>query len=450
MCAPGLVECGMGCVNLDSDVAHCGACDNSCGPGNWSCEQGTCVDNRAWTPPTPISSQVSFLLAPRPRADSNGNATVVWLEGGGLIMAASYDGQAQSWGMDTNIGISGVPPAFAMDAASGRGLGAWAYKNMVTGDVRGAFYDGTSWEAEMSMLGVPASSLFSPRVAVDGDKSVLMWLGQVGSAPRLLARIHDGMSWGAQVPLDWAPDATWGTPGNYDLAMAPGTGFAVAVWTQNRKDLNRNVLNANGFGGPEIISDLPGSAFEPSIGIDGSNRAIVVWSQMGGDYRIYAKHFENGWSAPVELTVDASKVSQSPKVAVNEAGDAMAIFGHEDGMGNVQLWATRYDSATDTWGAAQLVDQAASGGFVPWEVAIDAAGDAVVIWRRSGNGQFHTYARHYAALSDSWDAVATLSNDMGDVDSTAMGVTADGQGNFLAAWAQLQGFKMQVFTAWYR
>ena len=82
-------------------------------------------------------------------------------------------------------------------------------------------------------------------------------------------------------------------------------------------------------------------------------------------------------------------------------------------------------------------------------MAIDAAGNAVVVWRRADNGQVSAYARHYAAVANAWDAVALLENDMGEVTSD-MGVTADGEGNFLAAWSQAVGPNNQIFTAWYR
>ena len=147
--------------------------------------------------------------------------------------------------------------------------------------------------------------------------------------------------------------------------------------------------------------------------------------------------------------VDANKDVWPPKVAVNAAGDAMAVFGQDDGMGGKALWATRYDRSADTWAPPQLVDQAVAGNFDSWEVAVDAAGNAVVVWRRADNGQLNAYARHYAAVANAWDAVVPLENDMGNV-AAGLGVTADGQGNFLATWSQQVGPNYQIFTAWYR
>lgn len=40
-CLPGSVDCGSGCVDLDSDQLHCGACGNACDAGE-ACSAGTC------------------------------------------------------------------------------------------------------------------------------------------------------------------------------------------------------------------------------------------------------------------------------------------------------------------------------------------------------------------------------------------------------------------------
>lgn len=43
--------CGVGCVDLQSDPDHCGACGNSCGAGSW-CDQGqcSCSQPQSWCP----------------------------------------------------------------------------------------------------------------------------------------------------------------------------------------------------------------------------------------------------------------------------------------------------------------------------------------------------------------------------------------------------------------
>jgi len=43
VCAEGFTLCGDACVDTNTDVAHCGACDNACDEGQ-TCVDGACAD----------------------------------------------------------------------------------------------------------------------------------------------------------------------------------------------------------------------------------------------------------------------------------------------------------------------------------------------------------------------------------------------------------------------
>jgi hypothetical protein len=74
-CSPDLEPCGNACVNLASDVAHCGDCSSACDAGD-SCVSGAC--------------------APGEQAETGGSSASGTGAGGGTVTGGSGTGGASS------------------------------------------------------------------------------------------------------------------------------------------------------------------------------------------------------------------------------------------------------------------------------------------------------------------------------------------------------------------
>ena len=171
---------------------------------------------------------------------------------------------------------------------------------------------------------------------------------------------------------------------------------------------------------PETIATTEDN-LEPSVGFDGTGRALAVWSELSstGAYRILHAARPSGgvWSAPSVLT--ALSFAYAPRIAVAPNGQAVVAFER-----NTQIQAARFDGSV--WSPpVALVTQ--SGGSNPRNVsvAIDTSGRAIVAWYGSDG----TRSRAYASVSvggDTWTPPQAL--DGYDAGTPQVAVNGDGKG----------------------
>lgn len=120
--------------------------------------------------------------------------------------------------------------------------------------------------------------------------------------------------------------------------------------------------------------------------MDGSGRAIVVWSQ---NTTIWANRFVpgRGFGAPEIVAAPREAHAGEVALAVNSAGDALAVWGQVDGEGGSPegLWASGSGSS-GAWSPPERVASAltpASSSGTP-VVALGTGGHAIVVWGSDG------------------------------------------------------------------
>ena len=129
-------------------------------------------------------------------------------------------------------------------------------------------------------------------------------------------------------------------------------------------------------------------------------------------------------------------------IAVDPAGNAVAAWSDDDGAGAQTLLAA-WRGAGGPWSAPQPL--ARRRGVDARAVALDAAGNATVVWTDSDDGV--TFAAHAArrdAASGSWSATHDFPS-AGPADSH-MQVRADASGNVIAAWLEHDAVEGVVFV----
>ena len=130
---------------------------------------------------------------------------------------------------------------------------------------------------------------------------------------------------------------------------------------------------------------------------------MVAWRQFdsSGNRQIYkAELGGGGWNVPAGLDDHLSIAgadAYDPQVALNEAGDAVVVWGQVDGGGNDQIYKAELHGGS--WSSpAGLTDHlsvAGTGAHDP-QVALNAAGNAVVVWQQdNGAGFFQIYKAEY-------------------------------------------------------
>lgn len=319
-------------------------------------------------------------------------------------------------------------------------------------------------------LSVAGQDASFPKVAVDaGGDAVVVWARKDGSGPcgsggcvRIQARARSAAG-------VLGPVLTLSPPGQnaheFDVAL-DADGDAVAVW--NRSDgtsgsccrrIQARPISAGGVLGPvQVLSAGSQNADTPKVAVDADGDAVVVWQRFDGtSVRIQARARSAGGTLGAVLILSpAGHSASAPRVAVDSVGDALVVWQRPDGTGpcgingcpKIQGIAR---SAGGTLGPVLTLSNTPRGGSSP-EVAVDADGDALVVWEHLdattncfGGGCDVIQARARSA-GGALGAVLTLSTSGQDAGFPQIGIDSDGDA--VAAWQRFDGtnFRAQART----
>lgn len=233
------------------------------------------------------------------------------------------------------------------------------------------------------------------------------------------------------------------TPGDATtpaVAVAPG-GDAVAVWAQDDSGTDNIWANrfsaAAGWSGAVLIENTGGgNAFSPVVAVDDSGNAVAAWRQWDGtrsNIRAGVYLAGSGWQTDEALeTSDGDAVAVS--VGMDGSGNAMVVWTQYDGT-RWNVWANRYVSGQG-WSGPTEIDGTGNDAQVP-ALAINASGEAAVIWRQAG-GSLQNVAANRFVPGTGWSGAQLLETD--DVNSAVNPeVAIDAGGIITTVWAQDDG-----------
>ena len=294
---------------------------------------------------------------------------------------------------------------------------------------------GGAWAAphEFSIVG---QTLSGPQIAVNpaGD-AVAVWTRWAGANTVVQAarRPAGGDLSDAQDISVLAEDS--GAP---KVAVDP-SGTATAIWEARSGSTSVVETSRQPAGGswsaPEIVSAAGSEAEAPDLAVDAAGNATAVWerSAAGSNWIVQAasRPADGSWSAPQDLSTEA--VLLVPKVAVDRAGDAVAVWLRS-------TWVVRASErpAGGSWGAPRSL----SGGEASQpEVAMGSARDAVAVWARFDGANQIVQARRRAARGG-WRTQVDLSAK--GQDARAPQVALDDAGSAVAVWVRFNDAGKQI------
>lgn len=296
-----------------------------------------------------------------------------------------------------------------------------------------------------------------PRVAVDPTGNAIAVWQQAGPGfldPRSIwaSRYTPATGWSLAEVLD-TEDGVANAP---HLAMDP-SGNAIAVWHQT--DGTRTNLWANhytlgvGWGGAILAetddtgdAELPFPGFGPaqSIGIDPSGNAMVAWllvaplpPEFGGEltYNAVVSRYTpgGGWEAQVHLSGNAS----DPQVGMDAAGNAIALWRSRGGG---RVWASNY-TAGSGWGPFPLF-ASRSGAVRGPRMAVDSDGKAVVAWSTCSSWPCYAedgiYVNRYASATG-WEGEQLIYSAPTGYNQTPT-VALNDAGDVLVTWRRADNY----------
>ncbi len=224
-----------------------------------------------------------------------------------------------------------------------------------------------------------------------------------------------------------------GAPNGQDYVRCPsiavdGNGNAVAVWQQGLSELStlaNRFTKGSGWGNPVVLDDAAATSW-PDVACDQFGNAIAVWEHrdsldIGTPTVVQASRYWDGWGWGPSSTISQGNGNASePRIAVDAMGNAIVIWRFSIGF-NSSIWSNRY-----MVGAGWMDPQKASTGGGNWgghEVAVDMTGDAIAVW----TGGAGIMANRYS--NSSWGIPVVIGNGIYPK------IAGNAAGDAVAAWA---------------
>ncbi len=176
-----------------------------------------------------------------------------------------------------------------------------------------------------------------------------------------------------------------------------------------------------------------GDAKEAQVALGKDGSAVAVWQQRDdAHYHIWARHYRTvgGWDTAVRIDNNESGDAVSPQVAMDDSGNVLVVWQQSDGV-QESIWSSRYTPAKG-WGDSEVVENYDSGPAVEPRLAMNEAGQAVVIWRQNAGEDEHIWANRFTPGSG-WGTAAFVNIDTGS-DGWSPAVAMDRNGNVIAVW----------------
>jgi len=192
----------------------------------------------------------------------------------------------------------------------------------------------------------------------------------------------------------------------------------------------------------QINTYTTNSQNSPSVAVDADGDAMVVWQSFGQDgtsYGIYGQRFNSsgtkvGDESPINTYTTNGQ--SYPSVAVDADGDAMVVWSSQGQDGsNDGVYGQRFDAAGMKVGGEFPVNTYTTGTQRFPSVAMDADGDSVVVWESAGQD-----GSGYGIYGQQFDSAGTKVGEEFQINSYTTGtqrnpsVVMDGDGDIVVVW----------------
>ncbi len=335
------------------------------------------------------------------------------------------------WGPSVRVNdVAGSAISSAPSVAlgpDGAGYAVWPDSRGTSQDVYSSRRDQASgaWSANVRVnddTGTARQS--SPRIAVDGSGNAYgVWddtrNGATNSDIYFSKRPSGSGIWGANLKVN---DDT-----QTALQIAPSigvtsSGVATSIWIdlrKNKRNLCSSTLPAGGSAWAanlQITGNQTSNKASPDLAVGADGTAYAAWADdRNGNNDIYFSKLTPGgvWSANVKVSDDPDSARQEqPSVAVDAAGNVLVIWvdyrSGDYNSGLAEVRASRLAAGTSTWSASVAVADATSKPLRT-DLAIRPDGRALAVWEDAATGQYEIRSSERDPSSGSWTAPVAAS-----------------------------------------
>ncbi len=389
-----------------------------------------------WRTPQLLENEADYAHSSEIVADAAGNALALWRTGGGIWCRKYTAGIG--WQAAGLLGGSG-----SVVAMSPAGSLAVIWSEYDANDDAAAFAKICSAAdscGEIVQISSSASFVQPQSVVMDAaGNAAAFWTEGMKPSTLWTNRYESGSRWGAPTKIEGSSQQ------QNARAVVDASGNLLVVW--EHRLVNTFYLAAKryepsaGWGESQLIETADPVQLSNSTGhqlaANTSGDVIAVWQrttspQIGND--IWANRYAagTGWGAARLLETDAGNGAGNPDVAMDEAGNAIAVWQQSDGS-RLNIWTARYASGSG-WSMPQLVETNDSGDAKQPQIAMNPAGGAVAVWQQHDGIRWNIWAAHHAPGAG-WQNVRLIeTNNGGDAQNPQ--VMLDSNGRAIAVWEQ--------------
>jgi PKD domain len=345
-------------------------------------QASTKIAGGTWGPLVDISPPGEESIEPRVAMNAAGHAIAVWihLASQRTVKTSSRTPQG-NWGPAEQISIPGHSASYvdvAIDPA-GNAVAIWTqYGNtsdyIIEATTRSP---GGQWTPPVK-LSEGGHNAWSPQVAIDSSgHTVAVWhrWNDAGDTIVQVAEKDPGEAWSE------TEDLSLGGAQAVLPMVAISDERTVVVWERNQI-VEAAAKAAGGNWQKPVKVSGPGSGV-PAVGMDSDGNAVTVWNsepEIGYADAELASLPVGGktWTKPITLSERLAGEWGQPKIAVDPAGRAMAIWTAWDGTARV----VEAVSGTVRGGWENPVTISPPGSWSRYaQIAMDSAGNAAAVWR---------------------------------------------------------------------
>ncbi|MGQ9616918.1 MAG: Ig-like domain-containing protein [Spirochaetota bacterium] len=270
--------------------------------------------------------------------------------------------------------------------------------------VYGARFINNAWETDEMLPGLPDNysnnGIYeAPHIAIDMDGNAMaIWSNNVSDYNYIFVSMYynsETETWETPHPLS-AVEHDAISP---KIASGAPNGDMVAVWLDSYEIgegylVYASIYNANGtspgWNQGEIISNSESYLNDEtsiSVAMDRAGNAIAVWDYNG----IYANFYDaasGDWLGEKGVSTGGSE----PQVAFDPFGNAIIVWEEIE----AGIFAIRYEAGTDwsNWEPGDAIQLSSSSYAHKPGLAVDRAGNAIVVWQQNPSGYKIGYNRY--------------------------------------------------------
>lgn len=223
-----------------------------------------------------------------------------------------------------------------------------------------------------------------------------------------------------------------------------GTGITSFSWTFT--------TSAGGWGTAELIeSDNSGGADNAQVAMNDSGNAVAVWAHFDGiRYNIWANYYTagSGWGTAEKIETDDMYDALYPQVAIDSSGNVIAVWQQKQTADTlINVWSNRYTVGSG-WGTNQLLDSEEAGDVYNPVVAIDANGNAMVVWAQFDGSWNNIWANRYVSGSG-WTTATVIESNNISPGGNYPEIAFDSSGNAIVVWYENDGSWDSIYSNYY-